>query len=232
MDQENTTTVTPAVTPPAAPAVDPNAIAAAVAAGMAAHSQALESRPAPMTEEQRREYLQVFELDDNYIDGFTAALNDPDATPAQRRAILEQYRDGVVNQSLRGAELFIDQRIEALRQEFQPALTAQAKNQGEAIWNEFTAKHADLKDHRALVDTVANQLYSAGFRPATPEEGFSRAASTVRQLLKLPEPPTANQQAPTTMPRMTPTNTTPSAAGAPPNQPEAGVASFFLQRKK
>ena len=136
--------VAPVVTPLAAPAVDPNAIAAAVAAGMAAHSQALESRPAPMTEEQRREYLQVFELDDNFVDGYHNALTDPDTTPAQRRDILERYRDGVVNQSLRGAELFIDQRIQSLRDEFQPALAAQVKNQGEAIWNDFTTKHADL----------------------------------------------------------------------------------------
>lgn len=221
----------PAVIPPVVPAVDQNAIASAVASGIAAHQQALQSQPKEMTAEQRAEYLQIYSINDGFLDAYHA-LNDPEATPETRRGVLEQFRDGVVNQALRGSEIFLDQRIEALRQEFAPTMHAQAHQQAEDVWSQFATKHPDLKDNRALVDTVSNQLYAAGFRGKDLDESFSRAASTTRSLLKLPEPLAANQSAPNGMPRMNQTNTTSGAAGMPPNTPEMGVASFFMNRKR
>jgi len=235
MDPEHPSNQAPPVVTPVVAPIDPNAIAAAVAQGMAQHQQQLQSAPRQMTPEETAQYLQVFDVTaDGFIDNFHAAMTDPEATPDQRKALFERMRDGLVNQSLRGAEIFVDQRIAQLRQEFQPALVAQEQQQAASIWETFSAKHPDLKDHRELVDTVSIQLQASGFKPTSLDDAFSRAAATTRTLLKLPEPVAgAKPTAPNSMPRMNPTNTTPSGGGGPQEAPGSpGVAGFFLSRKK
>lgn len=228
-------------TPPAAPVapvIDNNTIAAAVQAGIAAHTQQTQSAPKPMTPEEQNAYLQIFDPnEDGFVDSFISAVTDPEATPEQKLKVISHFRDGVANQSIRGAQLLVEQQITALRQEFAPIVSTVQEQRVEKLWSDFATKHPDLKDQRALVDTVSVQLQQSGFAPKSLDEAFSRAAETTRQLIaqatgKPYVAPTANPTGANPKPQMTQTNVSqpgPTPAQAPT---DSGVASFFLKRNR
>lgn len=218
--------------------VTPEAIAAAVTAGMMAHQAQVESAPKEMTPEERAAYLQVFDPNaDGFLDSFVGAITDSEATPETRAKALEHLRDGLVNQSVRGAQLLIQQEIGKLRQEIAPVLVESEQHQAEKLWKQFSEKHKDLADHRELVDAISVQLQAQGFKPKSLDEAFDRAAEVTRIMVKKltgkdPVAPTATQTAPGMMPRMSTTNTSTSTGnpGSTGNQPQSGVASFFAKR--
>lgn len=226
-----------AETPP--PAFTADTIAAAVQAGIQAHQSAVESAPKEMTPEERAAYLQIFDPNaDGFLDSFTSAITSEEATPEVRAKAIEHLRDGLVNQSIRGAQILIDQRMADMQARFAPLLQSAEVQKAEELWTAFATKHNDLKDHRELVDAVSVQLQAQGYKPASLDEAFTRAADVTRQMISKmtgkPVSTPANPTAPNTMPRMSPTNTN-TSAGNPPasgNDTESGVASFFHRRKR
>lgn len=237
MSQElETQPVAPAAS--VAPAIDAVTIANAVQAGISAHQQQTQSAPRQMTAEEQAEYLQIFDPNgDGFVDSFVSAITDPEATPEQRLKVISHFRDGVANQSIRGAQLLVEQQVSALRNEMAPIMQTVQEQRAEKLWSDFAKANPDLKDQRALVDTVSIQLQQSGFQPKDLPEAFSRAAETTRQLIaqatgKPYVAPVANPAAASTMPRMTQTNVT-QGGTTPPQEPATpGVASFFLNRKR
>jgi len=214
-------------------------IANAVAAGLQVHQAQVASAPRDMTEDEKKAYLQIFDPNaDGFVDSFAAAITDPEATAETRAKAIEHLRDGLVNQSVRGAELLVAREVQKLRQEFTPVLQQSEKNKAEELWGLFAGKYPDLKEHRELVDAVSIQLQAQGFNPKDLDEAFTRAADTTRALVSKvtgkPVVTSSTQTAPQTMPRMSSTSTTP-ASGGPPNNadtPQSGVASFFKKRAR
>ena len=221
---------------PVAQAIDANTIATAVQAGLQAHQASIASAPQEMTEDQRNAYLQVFDPNaDGFVDSFVTAITDAEATPEARLKVIQHFRDGVANQSIRGAQLLVEQKVNQLRQEFAPVLQDSQEKQATKIWETFAAKYPDLKDRRDLVDAVSVQLQQQGFAPKSLDDAFLRAATTARSIISgvTGQPaPTATTPAPTAMPRMSTTNTQGSGATAPPGQNSPGVAPFFLNRRR
>lgn len=219
-----------------APVLDASVIATAVQAGLQAHQASVESAPKAMTDEQRSEYLQIFDPNaDGFVDSFVSAITDAEATPETRLKVLSHFRDGVANQSIRGAQILVAQEVAKLRQEFAPVLATSQEAQSEKVWASFQAKFPDLKDRRDLVDAVSTQLQQQGFKPTNLDEAFTRAATTARSIISGVTgvaAPVANQTVPNTMPRMTPTNTQSAGAGTPQGNNSPGVAPFFLNRRR
>lgn len=230
----------PIVAAPVVAAPTPDVIAAAVQAGLQAHQASVQSAPKEMTPEERAQYLQVFDPNqDGFVDSFVAAITDAEATPEVRTKAINHLRDGVVNQALRGAELLLEQRMSALEQRFQPVLATSVEQQAKQMWEDFTTKHPDLKDHQNLVNLVSTQIQQSGYKPASLEDAYNRTADATRELIatttgKPYVKPVVTQAEPkTTMPRMSQTNTTASAGNPSPNAGKpVGVASFFLKRSK
>lgn len=221
----------PTATPVAVPT--PDVIAAAVQAGLQAHAASVQSTPKEMTPEERNEYLQVFDPNaDGFLDHFVAAITDSETTAEDRAKAIEHLRDGIANQSIRGAQLLIDTRVRELEAKFAPVLQRAEQQKAEELWNTFATKYPDLKEHRGLVDAVSIQLVQGGFIAKNLDEAFTRAAETTYTLLGKTVP-VANNTAPTQMPRMSQTNTS-TAGGVTTPQADnpIGVASFFQKRRR
>ncbi len=225
-------------TPVAAAPVTADVIAAAVQAGIQAHDSRVAATPKEMTPEEKAAYLQIFNpAEDGFVDSFVEAITSEEATPEARIKAIEHLRDGIANQSIRGAQLIAERVRQEILQELAPARDRALAEQGEQMWNQFAAKYPHLKDHRQLVDMVSVQLQSSGFTPTNLDEAFSRAAEASNEVLtRITGKPVVTSTATTptanTMPRMSQTNTTPSAASAPAENEQPGVASFFLRRKR
>lgn len=223
---------------PVTPAIDAATIANAVAAGLEVHKRQTESAPKQMTPEEQAAYFQVFDPNaDGFVDSFVAAITDPEATPESRVKVLQHFRDGVANQSIRGAQLLIDQKLAEFEQRIAPVVSSAEAARSEKLWDTFAEKYPDLKDQRDLVNAVSTQLNASGFNPSSLDEAFTRAAETARGIIAKAtgKPPvsSATPTAPTTMPRMTPTNVTTASPSKPTNPAEQpGVASFFLNRRR
>lgn len=242
----NPTTATPPAdttqqqqTPPAAVGFTAEDIATAVAAGISAHTAQTTSTPREMTPEERAEYFQIFDPNaDGFLDSFVAAVTDAEATPEVRAKAIEHLRDGIANQSIRGAQVYVDQRFQQMEARFAPVLRTSVEAEAEVLWGKFATAHPDLKDHRELVNAVSTQLQAAGVKPKDMTEAFNSVAETARGIVtkitgKPPTTPATTQTGPTTMPRMTQTNTAQSsAAPGQPQAPQTGVASFFTKRKR
>lgn len=234
MDQQNPPTPDATQTVAAAPPTA-ESIAAAVQAGIQAHQASTQSAPREMTPEERAQYLQIFDPnEDGFVDNFVSTITNTEATPEQRLQVIEHFRDGVANQSIRGAEILVQQQLAELRKELAPVLQQSQETNAEKAWAEFSASHPDLKEQRSLVDMVSNQLYSQGYRPKDRTEAFTRAAEVTRTTIQqmTGKLPAATPSAPSTMPRMTQTSTTPAGAGGPQTEATPGVASFFQKRRR
>jgi hypothetical protein len=236
------TTTTPQQTPQTQPAFDPSAISAAVKEAFTEMQQTQQQTQPQreMSPEERAEFFQVFDpMQNNFVDEFTTKLADPDLDAIERAKVISTFRDGLVNQALRGAELMIEQKLASLNQQIAPAVEIARKQQTEKLWNDFTTAAPELKEHREIVDAVAAQLAQSGFRPKDQNELFSRVADMSRGILSkagvnLPQSQqqfSGGQQ----MPRMSSTNVGNGGNGGSPSggqAPSGKIASFFLNRQK
>jgi len=158
---------TEAVAAAAPPAITAEGIATAVATAMQAHQASIESAPKEMTPEEKAAYLQVFDPNaDGFLDSFVSAITDAEATPEIRAKAIEHLRDGLVNQSVRGSQLLIDQRLNEFRREFAPVFEDSTKRQAEALWDQFPTfrvkprayPHPHLGPHYIpLIHNLSNQ---------------------------------------------------------------------------
>lgn len=238
MSQETNTPTQPQQ--PAAPqGVDPELIKQAIQEGFQ-NVQQQQSAPRQrtvedMTPAERAKYFEIFDpSQDNFHEKFAKAINEADS-PEERSKVLAEYRDGIVNQSLRGAEIMMEQKFSQFQQQFAPAQQFAQQHQREALWEQFKAKHPDLEPSRDLVDAVATQLSASGFRPKTPDEAFSKIAETAKGILTKSGVtlPAANTNG-NARPPMAQMSSRGNTGGAQqPTSPEGQrLASFWNNRKR
>ena len=137
-----------------------------------------------MTEQELASHLQVWEPDEQYVEAFRTAITDEEATSADRLRAFEMMRDGVVNQATRGAELMIEDKFNELRNQVSPATEYAYKAQADAMWEEFTGRYEQLKDHKDLVDMVSSNLASSGYRPSSKDELYGKVAEAAEGMIK------------------------------------------------
>lgn len=215
-----------------AAAVNPADIAAIVAQTMQQYQQ-----PAPqraMTAEEAAEHFQVWNPDDGFVNGLNA-LSDETATPEQRRAIIAQMRDGMVNQSFRATELLLEQKMVELDRRYAPALQIAQEREAKKLMTSFENKYPALKGQATLVNSITAGLTQQGFKPKSTDEAFDRVAQVAEQILKGANPTFSLQQTGGNngMPAMAGTNMgghgggfqTQTGAGAPAKR--GGLASFY-----
>lgn len=170
---------------PAAPSFKPEDIAALVAATMQANREP--QAPKQMTAEEAAEHFQVFNPDDSFVNGLNK-LADPEATPAERRAIVNQLRDGLVNQSFRAAELLLDQRLAQLDSRYAPVLAIAQKQEAAQLEKAFVGKYPALKGQTDLINSITAGLTAQGFKPKSPDEAFDKVAGIAESILKKVNP--------------------------------------------
>lgn len=137
-----------------------------------------------MTEQELAAHLQVWEPNEQFADAFRTAITDDEATADDRMRAFEVMRDGVVNQATRGAELMIEDKFNELRNQVSPATEYAYKAQADAMWDEFTGKYEQLKDHKDLVDMVSSNLASSGYKPANKDELYGKVAEAAEGMIK------------------------------------------------
>lgn len=226
--------------PQASQGVDPNLIAQAVAEGMARadaqrQGQQDSQRVAQMTPEERAEHFQIFNVaDKGYLEKFRKAFNDAES-PEEQAAVLAEFRDGVVNQSLRGAELLMEEKFAKFQQDFAPARQLAVQSQQEQLWKSFADAHPELAEHRELVDSVATQLATTGYKPASPQEAFTKISEACKNILlkagvTLQSNNSGGEQRPA-MAQMSSRGNAGQSNAPRPSGDGRGVATFFKNRR-
>jgi hypothetical protein len=222
----------------APPPIDPSVLKSALTEVMTDMHTQQQQQPREMTPEQQAEYYAVFDpAADNFHESFYAAAQEED--PVARARAIGALRDGIVNQSLRGAELLIEQRMQQLMPQLAPAIQMSKETSKEKLWSDFSSKHPELSDHREIVDLVSTQLSATGFKPKNLDEGFTRVAEVAKGMLtKLNvafSAPSTNQQRPnSSMPRMSTHHTGGGGGATRSDAAPAGsnIASFFHNRRR
>lgn len=190
-----------------------------------------------MTDAERAEYLQIFDPAQNEFDQRFAAALANEEDPTQRLKILGEFRDGIMNQATRAAEIMLEQRMVQMQQQMSPAIKFAQQQQSEALWSDFATKFPAFKEQRQLVDTVSMQLASTGYQPKTKDELFSKVAEMTTSILKNAGVtlPTQGSQAPTQMPGMSQQRVVangPGSQGAQQAPDGARIAPFLLKRTR
>ncbi len=222
------------VAPVAAPVIDSRAIADIVSATM--QSMRPQEQQRQMTAEEAAVHFQVFNPDDNFVNGLNA-LADPEATPAQRREIVNQLRDGLVNQSFRATELLLEQKMAELKKEYEPAVKYMQEREAKNLQKEFETTYPALKGQGELVNSITASLAQQGFRPKDKTEAFEKVATFAEAILKKVNPEfklgTKQKTDGTRMPSMAGTNMGGNTGGfqaapvASHTGKRGGLASFF-----
>jgi hypothetical protein len=174
---------------PAPAAVDPAALAAQVAEQVTSQMQQFQPA-APQRElspEEIRKHYQIWDPDDSFVNELNL-IADPDATPAQRKKILENIRDGIMQQSFRATQLVAEQIRQELRAEFAPAHEFAQQRKAKAALKEMTTKYPGLEGQDELIGMVTSQLTQAGFKPKSRDEAFEKVAKTAEAILKKIDP--------------------------------------------
>jgi len=223
--------------PPAAPAFDSRAIAEIVSATMQSMRPAEPQRQ--MTAEEAAQHFQVFNPDDNFVNGLNK-LADADATPAERREIVNQLRDGLVNQSFRAAELLVEQKMAEMEKQFSPAVQYMQQREAKNLQKEFETQYPALKGQSELVNSITASLTQQGFRPKDKNEAFEKVAQFAEKILKGVNPEFTlgqkQQRGGTRMPSMAGTNMGGNTGGfqaapvASASGKRGGLAPFFLNK--
>jgi hypothetical protein len=164
---------------------NPADIAQIVAATMQAHREP--AAPRQMSAEEAAQHFQVFNPDESFVNGLNA-LADPDATPADRRKIIDTLRDGLVNQSFRAAELLMEQKMAELDQRYAPALQIAQREEAKQLQNAFVKKYPALKGQDQLVNSITAGLAQQGFKPKSADEAFDKVAQFAEQILQKVNP--------------------------------------------
>ena len=164
---------------------NPADIAQIVAATMQAHQAPTQQRQ--MTAEEAAQHFQVFNPDEGFVNGLNA-LSDPDATPADRRKIIDTLRDGLVNQSFRATELLMEQKMAELDQRYAPALQIAQREEAKQLQNAFVKKYPELKGQDQLVNSITAGLAQQGFKPKSADEAFDKVAQFAEQILQKVNP--------------------------------------------
>lgn len=181
--QQQQTPVTPET--PSAPAYNPADIAQIVAATMQAHAAPPQQRQ--MTPEEAAQHFQVFNPDESFVNGLNA-LADADASPEDRRKIINTLRDGLVNQSFRAAELLLEQKMAELDQRYAPALQIAQREEAKNLQDAFVKKYPALKGQDQLVNSITAGLAQQGFKPKSADEAFDKVAQFAEQILQKVNP--------------------------------------------
>ncbi len=173
----------------APPAVDPAALASQVAEHVASQMQQFQQQaPArDLSPEEIKKHYQIWDPDDNFVNELNA-IADPDATPGQRKKILESIRDGIMQQSFRATQLVAEQIRQELRAEFAPAHEFAQQRKAKAALKEMTTKYPGLEGQDELIGMVTSQLTQAGFKPKSRDEAFEKVAKTAEAILKKIDP--------------------------------------------
>jgi hypothetical protein len=140
-----------------------------------------------MTAEEAAQHFQVFNPDESFVNGLNA-LADPDATPADRRKIIDTLRDGLVNQSFRAAELLMEQKMAELDARYAPALQIAQREEAKQLQNAFVKKYPALKGQDQLVNSITAGLAQQGFKPKSADEAFDKVAQFAEQILQKVNP--------------------------------------------
>jgi hypothetical protein len=218
----------------------PQELAALVAQEMQQFQQQQQSQRTiqDMSPEERAEYLQVFDPSANDFDKkFADALQNAE-DPTTRRQVISEFRDGVVNQALRGAELIMEQRLAQMNTTIAPAVQIAQKQQADALWDEFKSINPAFEKQRTLIDTVSSQLAQSGFRPKSKAELFTKVAEMSQVILQqagvnVPAPGQQSTQR-TTTPSMSQQRTVGGSAAGGQTTPTDGqrIAPFLLRRSR
>ena len=130
-----------------------------------------------MTDEELKEYLQVFEPDEVFAEAFRTVLMDEEATGADRVKAFQPLIKGIVNQSVRGAELLMEEKLATVNEKFGTAAAYAQQAQANAMWDDFSGKYPVLKEHKELVDMVSTNLLTAGYKPTSKGELYDKVAT-------------------------------------------------------
>jgi hypothetical protein len=185
--------------------------AAEIAAEIAKINPPQEAPQPRMTEDELKEYLQVYEPTEDYVNAFQTAIISEESTPEDRQRALIGLRDGFMNQATRAAELMMEEKLQEMEQKLAPANNYAQQAQAEQLWNDFATKYPALKEHEQMVDMVSTSLVASGYKPASQDELFGKVAEGVTGLLQKTNPNFVAQpkQAATEMPSMSSQGSTP-----------------------
>ncbi len=223
---------------PVAPvALDAKAVAEIVSATINANRQQQAPPPRQMTAEEAAQHFQVFNPDDNFVNGLNA-LADENATPDDRRKIVNQLRDGLVNQSFRAAELLLEQKMQEMDQRYAPAVQYMQQREAKQLLKDFETTYPALKGQSELVNSITSSLSQQGFKPASKEAAFEKVAQVAEQILKKvnPEFNLGKKGGAGRAPSMAGTNMGgqtggfQAAPGAKASGKRGGLAPFFLNK--
>jgi hypothetical protein len=158
----------------------------------------------------------------------------------ERQALLNQMRDGMVNQSFRAAELLLEQRLAQIDQRYAPVLAAAQKQEAKALQKDFETRYPQLKGQEELVNSITAGLSAQGFRPKSKDEAFESVAKLAEGILKKVNPEFKLTVAQSGGGRRTPamaganmggqTGGFQQQAGRPTSGKRGAIAPFFLNK--
>jgi len=218
------------------PAFDPTSLATAVSEAVATQLQAhASSQPAPqMTPQQLAEHYAIWDPNEGFINGLNA-LTDADATPAQKKKIFEDMRDGIMQQAFRASQLVVAQETQKMRAELAPAVQYAQQRQAKNVMKEFVTKYPALNGQTELVDAVIANLAQQNFKPKSKDEAYEKVAKIAEKILQGVNPQFSLKTSGGSggKPGMASTNMGGVGGGGKPNAPvngERGKLAAFWQR--
>jgi len=163
-----------------------SSVAEAVASQLAAHTAANQQQK-QMTPQELAEHYAIWDPSEGFVNELNA-LSDTDATPAQKKKIVEQMRDGIMQQAFRAAQLVTQQELMKMRKELAPAVQYAQERQAKNVMKEFSTKYPALQGQTELVDAVIANLSQQNFTPKSKDEAYEKVATIAESILKKVDP--------------------------------------------
>ncbi len=207
---------------------DMDALKATIETTMQSMKPEPQQQAAPqMTQEEINKHLNVYDPSDDLASRMHAALTSDEFSPADLRAVLTEFANGLSKQHTTYAELFSQKSLNDFSQQIQPQLTAAQEVQQERREKAFFKDFPALEPFKKFLPQVSAQVMQSGVQFKTTKEANAAVAKAAEELFKSVDPKFSLEQAKKQEGKPAGVTFPGSAGGKAPAKPKGNAASIW-----